>query len=48
MKRQNTWLPDPDYEALKELAQKRDLPVPHLIRKAVSDFVEKAKKAGDL
>lgn len=48
MKRYNAWIPDPDYEALTTLSGKRDLSVAELIRRAVSDYIEKAKKNGDL
>lgn len=48
MKRQNTWLPDPDYAALIVLSKKRDLAVPDLVRKAVADLIEKARVSGEL
>ena len=48
MKRHNVWVPDPDHEVLTALSEKKDIPVAELIRKAISDFLEKAKRKGEL
>lgn len=48
MKRQNAWIPTPDYEALVTLSHRKDLSIAELIRRAISDFVEKAKANGEM
>lgn len=48
MKRQNTRIPDPDYEALIALSARKDISVAELIRKAISDFIEKARSKGEI
>ena len=47
-KRLNLFLPEPDYIHLVNLAEVKGVSVPVLARRAIEEFISKAKKSGHI